>query len=103
MTCEAWLSTARFSRFAVRDAVAKDTAMYVRMPEMNMVIHGGVDKVYSNTSGAALVAYNTANNNVYDTTVDKDGRFRIAVDDFADGTSFSCKRWTSAQGLSTRR
>ncbi len=85
---QAWLSTARFSRFAVRDAIVKDTAMYVRMPEMNMTIHGEVGTVYSNTSGAALVAYNTANNNVYDTTVDKDGRFRIAVDDFADGTSF---------------
>lgn len=85
---QAWLSTARFSRFAVRDAIVKDTAMYVRMPEMNMTIHGEVGTVYSNTSGAALVAYNTANNSVYDTAVDKDGRFRIAVDDFADGTSF---------------
>lgn len=85
---QAWLSTARFSRFAVRDAMVKDTAMYVRMPEMNMTIHGEVGTVYSNTSSAALVAYNTANNSVYDTAVDKDGRFRIAVDDFADGTSF---------------
>ncbi len=85
---QAWLSTARFSRFAVRDAIVKDTAMYVRMPEMNMTIHGEVGTVYSNTPGAALVAYNTASNSVYDTAVDKDGRFRIAVDDFADGTSF---------------
>ncbi len=85
---QAWLSTARFSRFAVRDAIVKDTAMYVRMPEMNMTIHGEVGTVYSNTSGAALVAYNTASNSVYDTAVDNDGRFRIAVDDFADGTSF---------------
>ncbi len=85
---QAWLSTARFSRFAVHDAIVKDTAMYVRMPEMNMTIHGEVGTVYSNTSGAALVAYNTASNSVYDTAVDKDGRFRIAVDDFADGTSF---------------
>ncbi len=85
---QAWLSTARFSRFAVRDAIVKDTAMYVRMPEMNMTIHGEVGTVYSNTSGAALVAYNTANNSVYDTAVDNDGRFRIDVDDFADGTSF---------------
>ncbi len=85
---KAWLSTVRFSRFAVRDAIVKDTAMYVRMPEMNMTIHGEVGTVYSNTSGAALVAYNTANNSVYDTAVDNDGRFRIAVDDFADGTSF---------------
>ncbi len=85
---QAWLSTARFSRFAVRDAIVKDTAMYVRMPEMNMTIHGEVGTVYSNTSGAALVAYNTASNSVYDTVVDNDGRFRIAVDDFADGTSF---------------
>lgn len=82
-----WLSTARFSRFAIRDAIAKDTALYIYMPEMNMTIHGEVSAVYSNASGASLVAYNTESNNVYDTTLDKDGRFRMAVDDFADGTS----------------
>ena len=85
---QAWLSTARFSRFAIRDAIAKDTAMYVYMPEMNMTIHGEVSEAYSNTPGASLVTYNTSNNSVYDTTLDKDGRFRIAVDDFTDGTSF---------------
>lgn len=83
-----WFSTAKFSRFAIRDAIAKDTALYVYMPEMNMTIHGEVSAVYSNASGASLVAYNTESNNVYDTTLDKDGRFRMAVDDFADGTSF---------------
>lgn len=83
-----WLSTAKFSRFAIRDAIAKDTALYVYMPEMNMTIYGEVSAVYSNASGASLVAYNTESNNVYDTTLDKDGRFRMAVDDFADGTSF---------------
>lgn len=83
-----WLSTAKFSRFAICDAIAKDTALYVYMPEMNMTIHGEVSAVYSNASGASLVAYNTESNNVYDTTLDKDGRFRMAVDDFADGTSF---------------
>lgn len=85
---QAWLSTARFSRFAIRDAIVRDTAMYVYMPEMNMTIHGNVSAAYSNKPGASLVAYNTTTNNVYDTTLDKDGRFRIAVDDFADGTSF---------------
>lgn len=85
---QAWLSTARFSRFAIRDAIAKDTALYVYMPEMNMTIHGEVSAVYSNAPGASLVAYNTESNNVYDATLDKDGRFRMAVDDFADGTSF---------------
>lgn len=83
-----WLSTAKFSRFAIRDAIAKDTALYVYMPEMNMTIHGEVSAVYSNAPGASLVAYNTESNNVYDATLDKDGRFRMAVDDFADGTSF---------------
>lgn len=83
-----WLSTAKFSRFAIRDAIAKDTALYVYMPEMNMTIHGEVSAVYSNASGASLVAYNTESNNVYDTTLDKDGHFRMAVDDFAYGTSF---------------
>lgn len=83
-----WLSTAKFSRFAIRDAIAKDTALYVYMPEMNMTIHGEVNAVYSNAPDASLVAYNTESNNVYDATLDKDGRFRMAVDDFADGTSF---------------
>lgn len=83
-----WLSTAKFSRFAIRDAIAKDTALYVYMPEMNMTIYGEVSAVYSNASSASLVAYNTESNNVYDTTLDKDERFRMAVDDFADGTSF---------------
>lgn len=85
---QSWLSTAKFSRFAIRDAIVKDTAMYVYMPEMNMTIHGEVSEAYSNTPGTALVAYNTSDNNVYDTTLDKNGRFRIAVDDFANGTSF---------------
>lgn len=85
---QSWLSTAKFSRFAIRDAIVKDTAIYVYMPEMDMAIHGEVSEVYSNTPGAALVAYNTSNNNVYDTTLDQNGRFRIAVDDFANGTSF---------------
>ena len=83
-----WLSTVKFSRFAIRDAIAKDTALYVYMPEMDMTIHGEVSAVYSNASGASLVAYNTESNNVYYTTLDKDGRFRMAVDEFADGTSF---------------
>lgn len=34
------------------------------------------------------MAYNTKNNRVYDATPDKDGHFRIAVDDFPNGTSF---------------
>lgn len=85
---QAWLSTAKFSRFAIRDVIAKDTAIYVYMPEMNMTIHGEVSEALSNISGTALVAYNTSDNSVYDTTLDKYGRFCIAVDDFADGTSF---------------
>lgn len=39
---QTWLSTARFIRFAIRDAMAKDTSMYVYMPEMNMTIQGKV-------------------------------------------------------------
>lgn len=69
---QTWLSTARFIRFAIRDAMAKDTSMYVYMPEMNMTIQGKVSSVCSNAACHALLAYNTKNNRVYDATSDKD-------------------------------
>ena len=88
---QAWLGTATFKRFCLSDAIAKDTAMYVYMPESNMTIGGIVqtdERIPRAFGKGNLVAYNTSNNFVYDTAFGKDGRFRMAVDDFADGTTF---------------
>lgn len=86
---QAWLATAKFCRFDISEALKKDTAMYVYMPEMNMVIAGTAYTMYrSSYHGGTLLAYNTENNLVYDTAIGKDGHFRIAVDDFTDGTTF---------------
>lgn len=86
---QAWLASAKFCRFDIREALAKDTAIYRYMPEMKMTISGEV----TTTNNAVfrcgmLVAYNTNNNYVYDTAIGNDGRFRMAVDDFDDGTTF---------------
>lgn len=88
---QAWLGTATFKRFCLSDAIAKDTAMYVYMPESNMTIGGIVqtdERIPRAFGSGVLVAYNTSNDLVYDTDFGKDGRFRMAVDDFADGTTF---------------
>lgn len=86
---QAWLNTATFKRFSLPDAIAKDTAMYMYMPETNMTMSGCVSTEYRATfRNGTLLAYNTSNNHVYDAYIGRDGRFRIAVDDFDDGTTF---------------
>lgn len=92
-----WLSTAKFSRFAIRDAIAKDTALYVYMPEMNMTIHGEVSAVYSNASGASLVAYNTR---AITFMIPRLTRTDVSVWPWTTSPMVrrsSCRRWTSAQ------
>lgn len=86
----AWLSSARFSRFPLHQAVETDSAYYEYYPEFNMELSGEVfddinDKHHFKQG--RLVAYNNTTNAVSDTTV-TDGRFRIAVDDFAEGDAF---------------
>lgn len=88
---QVWLATATFKRFGIADAISKDTAMYVRMPETNMTFCGIVqneERMRRPLGRGTLVAYNTGNNCVYDVPIGKDGRFRMAVDDFANGTTF---------------
>ncbi len=86
---QAWLGTAKFSRFNIKDAMAKDTAMYVYMPEETMTIEGNVEtENHTVFRGGTLVVYNTLNNCVYDGSIGKDGHFRIGVDDFDCGTTF---------------
>lgn len=86
---QAWLNTATFKRFRLCDAIAKDTLMYSYTPEMNMTICGSV-RTEDRTvfRGGTLIAYNTSNNLVYDAPISNDGLFRMAVDDFSEGTTF---------------
>lgn len=86
---EAWIGTAHFKRFSLKDAVEKDTAVYVCQPEMVMHFEGCIDNdTRRQFRGGTLVAYNTANDLVYDAEIDNDGHFRIAVDDFSNGDEF---------------
>lgn len=86
----AWLSTACFTRFPLREAVENDSTYYEYYPEFNMELSGEVfDDINDRhpLKKGRLVAYNKTTNAVSDTTV-TDGRFRIAVDDFAEGDAF---------------
>ncbi len=86
---QAWLSTARFKRFTIKDVAVNDTAIYSFMPEMALSIEGqAVRKKKFPVKSGTVVAYNTRNYFVYDVPVTEDGRFRIAVDDFDEGTEF---------------
>jgi len=86
---QAWMNTARFKRFSLSEAILKDSAIYTHLPEENMIISG---RVISTDDlllrGGTIVAYNTSNALVYDTPISKNGRFRMAVDDYKDGDTF---------------
>ena len=86
---QSWLNTATFKRFSLKEAMSKGESMYTFMPETTLNFVGKVEDEnnYAIKKGS-IVAYNTENNLVYDTTLDAKGRFQIAVDDFDDGTSF---------------
>ena len=85
-----WLSTARFHRFNLTEALTKDTALYVYVPEQVMSFSGKIEKKSKNPlKGGQLVAYHTINDFVYDVPLVSDSaRFRMAVDDFMDGEEF---------------
>lgn len=86
---KAWLGTATFKRFAIGEAVARDSSIYSYMPESVMYFTGKVEtpsrKPY--TKGM-LMAYNTETNMVYNADLNENGEFVIAVDDFSNGTEF---------------
>ena len=85
----AWLSTATFKRFSLKDAVTKGTNIYTYTPEDVLAFTGWVEKKSLRPmSKGQLVAYHTETDFVYDVDLDEEGRFRIAVDDFMDGESF---------------
>ena len=85
----AWLSTATFKRFALKDVVTKGTGIYTYLPEDVMSFTGWIEKkTLRPMANGQLVAYHTENDFVYDVNLDEEGRFRIAVDDFWDGEQF---------------
>lgn len=86
----AWLENARFTRFRLRDAVMNDSTVYEYYPEFNMEISGTVFDDINNLhpmKQGRIVAFNNSTNAVSDSTL-TDGRFRLAVDDFAEGDAF---------------
>lgn len=87
---QAWLSTANFHRFDLKDAIAKDTTLYTYLPEEVMSFSGKIEKKTKRPlKGGQLVAYHTINDFVYDVPLTNDSaRFRMAVDDFLEGEEF---------------
>ena len=85
----AWLSTATFKRFSLKDAVTKGTGIYTYTPEEVLSFTGWIEKkTLRPMANGQLVAYHTENDFVYDVNLNEEGRFRIAVDDFLDGEQF---------------
>ena len=85
----AWLATATFKRFNLRDALSKCTDIYTYLPEDVLSFTGWIEKkTLRPMANGQLVAYHTENDFVYDVSLDEGGRFRIAVDDFWDGERF---------------
>jgi len=87
---QAWLSTASFQRFDLKDAIARDTTLYIHLPEEVMSFSGKIEKKSKcPLKGGQLVAYHIINDFVYDTPLTSDSaRFRMAVDDFMEGENF---------------
>jgi len=57
---EPWLATARFKRFDLKEVVAKDSALYVYLPERVMSFAGQIEKTNKTPFGkGGLVAYHT--------------------------------------------
>lgn len=88
---QAWLGTATFTRFNLAEAVKNDCDLYRYLPEFNQTISGTIydDKRAKHPMKyGKLVAYNGFDRSVTDTTVTKDGRFIVEVNDFDDGSEF---------------
>lgn len=86
---QAWLGSARFKRFNLREVAENDTSIYHFMPEMELAISGkAVRRKRFPVKDGVVVAYNNTDYRVYDVPVSGEGRFNIPVDDFAEGTQF---------------
>lgn len=86
----AWLENARLTRFRLRDAVINDSTVYEYYPEFNMEISGEVFDDMNNLhhmKQGRMVAFNPSTAAISDSAF-TGGRFRMAVDDFAEGDAF---------------
>ncbi len=86
----AWLATARFRRFRLKDVTElNDSAIYTYMPETVMELNGTARRYekYPVKKGS-IVAYNGDSFAAYEIELDRQGRFSIPVDDFEDGCEF---------------
>ena len=92
-----WLSTARFQRFNLVEALAKDTAFYVHTPEQVMTFSGKIEKKNEHPmKDGQLIAYHTTKDFVYDASLTGDSAlFFLPVDDFMEGEEFFLQAITS--------
>ena len=85
----AWLNTVTFRRFNLKETIEKGNDIYTYQPEQVMTFSGWIEQTNKHPQhGGTLIAYHSKRNLVYDTDVDENGRFRIGVDDFAEGEGF---------------
>lgn len=85
---QAWLSTAQFSRFDVKKALTEGIE-YAYPYEDILILKGGViDENGVKMKKGQVNLFNTSNGKAYLCTLDDDGRFETAVDDFQDGDEF---------------
>jgi len=86
---QAWLNTATIKRFNLKEIISKGENVYHFMPEEALTFGGNIQTENSHPfKKGTLLAYNTENNFVYEAPIDSTGNFRIAVDDFKEGSSF---------------
>ena len=85
---QAWLSTARFSRFDVQKVLTKGIE-YAYPYEDILILKGDVtDENGLKMKKGQVNLLNTSNGKAYLCTLDEKGRFETAVDDFQDGDEF---------------
>lgn len=83
-----WLITMQWKRFSLLE-VMQDSCAYFFPPEKGIVLEGRVETELGDPlKGGSLVAVNTDTGFTYEGGIDATGRFRVAVDDFADGQTF---------------
>ncbi len=86
---QAWLSTAKFKRFNVKEALADPEEIYGYLPEFAMEICGVVkDQAKRPIKNGRMVAFDAWSLMPFDAEINRDGTFAVKTDDFADGTEF---------------
>ena len=89
---DAWLKSATFKRFNIKEIADMDTLFSYRiLPEFSMALKGTIyDDANSKhpMNKGTVVAYNNYDRLPFDTEVDSKGRFSINVSDFPVGSEF---------------